>query len=59
MGGNPAKFICTVEDYLAKQKELMKVLPNYDDTYSINKKISPEKRKQMNEELKDQMGFRF
>lgn len=59
VGGNPAKFICTVDEYMNKQRELMKVLPNYDDSYSINKNIPPEKRKQMSEELKNSLGFRF
>jgi maltose O-acetyltransferase len=59
VGGNPAKFICSLEEYLNKQKELIKVLPNYDDSYSINKNIPLEKRKQMSDDLKDQMGFRF
>jgi maltose O-acetyltransferase len=48
VGGNPAKFICSLEEYLNKQKELIKVLPNYDDSYSINKNI-PLKKKKTNE----------
>ena len=59
VGGNPAKFICTLNDYLNKQKDLISSLPNFDNSYSINHSISDEKKKEMNEKLKDKMGFRF
>jgi maltose O-acetyltransferase len=59
VGGNPAKFICTLDDYLAKQKELMSTLPNFDNSYSINHNISTDKKIEMNQKLKNQMGFRF
>jgi len=59
VGGNPAKFICTLDEYLNKQKGLIAVLPNYDNSFSINKKITFEKKQIMKEQLKNNIGFRF
>lgn len=59
VGGNPAKFICTLEDYLNKQKDLISSLPNFDSTYSINRSVSDAKKTEMNQKLKHTMGFRF
>lgn len=57
MAGNPARVICTTEEYLAKQKAKMENLPCYDASYTLGGGITEEKKKQMKDELKDKMGF--
>ena len=56
VGGNPAKFICTLEDYLTKQKELLKISPTFDASFGIET-ITEDQKKQMNKELDDKIGF--
>lgn len=59
VGGNPAKFICTLDDYLTKQKELISTLPYFDESYLNFDTISTIMKTEMNQKLKNQMGFRF
>lgn len=55
--GTPAKPICTLEEYLEKEKNRMKVSPCYDDTYTLRKNVSMELRMQQKEELSNKMGY--
>jgi len=54
--GNPAKVITTIEEYLDKQRKLMKNNPVYDFSYTLSH-ITPEKKNQMIEEIADNIGF--
>ena len=58
VGGNPAKFLCSIEDYYEKQKELIKVSNKYDQSFSLDK-ISMHQKAKMNKELKNNIGFRY
>ena len=51
--GCPARVICTLEAYLAKERENMKEAPVYDESYTLRGNISEEKKRQQSEELKD------
>lgn len=55
--GNPAKFICSSEEYLEKTKALMEIRPVYDSSYTLGGNITPEKKAQMIKELDDGIGF--
>jgi maltose O-acetyltransferase len=59
VGGNPAKFICSLEDYLNKQKQLLSDNPNFDNSYSIDKNITQKRKEEMNRMLENTIGFRF
>jgi maltose O-acetyltransferase len=54
--GNPAKVICSTEEYLSKQKELMKKSPVYDSTFTLNH-ISKQKMEQMKNELGNGIAY--
>ncbi|WP_067149394.1 acyltransferase [Pseudotamlana agarivorans] len=58
VGGNPAKVICSVDDYFENQKKLIEVSPKYDQTYSLDN-ITTDKKIQMNKELTNKIGFRY
>jgi len=47
--GNPAKFICTTDEFLQKQKEQMVKDNTFDESYTLRGNIKPE----MKEEMKD------
>ncbi len=55
--GSPARLLCSLEDYLNKQKELMKTNPVFSEEYTIRKNISNEKKIEQKEKLKDCIGF--
>lgn len=55
--GSPARLLCSLEDYLNKQKGLMETNPVFDEGYTIRKNISNEKKTEQKEKLKDCIGF--
>ncbi|SFL16251.1 maltose O-acetyltransferase [Paenibacillus sp. 1_12] len=55
--GNPAKVICTIEEYIEKTKLNQKTSPIYDYDYTLGGEITDQKRDQMFEELKNRIGF--
>ena len=55
--GSPARLLCSLEDYLDKQKGLMKTNPVFDEEYTICKNITNEKKKEQKDKLKDCIGF--
>ena len=55
--GSPARFICTLEDYLEKNKTLMETNPVYDYSYTLGGNITEEKKEQMRKELENGIGF--
>ena len=55
--GNPAKYICSIDEYIEKNKGLMKYRPCYDENWTIRKNITTEMKKQMKEELSKGIGF--
>ncbi len=56
VAGNLAKVIKPYQDYMIEKKLLLESNPTYDYSYTINN-ITKEKRKQMKQELEDQIGF--
>lgn len=57
VAGAPAKKICSLEEYLNKEKERMKDAPCYDDTYTLRKNVSMELRMKQKEELNGKIGY--
>ena len=57
VAGTPAKVICTLEEYLNKEKERMESAPCYGEDYTLRKDVSMEKRMKQKEELKGKIGY--
>ena len=55
--GNPARFICTIEEYIDKNRIKMKNCPIYGDEYTIRGNIDNIKKQEMYDELKSKIGF--
>ena len=55
--GSPARVICTLEEYIQKEKERMRSAPVYDDSYTLRKDISMELRLKQKEELNGKIGY--
>lgn len=58
--GSPARILCTLEEYLDKEKARMASAPVYDEGYTLRKNVSMEKRMQQKKDLlqaKDRFGY--
>lgn len=55
--GNPAKKICSLDDYKNKMTSLIKKRPCYDYSYTIKAKVDRLKKNQMISDLEDGIGF--
>ena len=54
--GSPAKFICSIEEYVERNRVLMKTNPTYDENFIIGK-ITDENKAKMNDDLEGKIGF--
>lgn len=59
VAGNPAKPICSCEDYLARQEKEMGQLPVFDERYTLGGGVTPPLIKEMVERLKASGGRGF
>ena len=57
VAGTPAKVICSLEEYLSKEKVRMETSPCYGEEYTLRQNVSIEKRLQQKEELADRIGY--
>ena len=55
--GSPAKKICSTDEYIKKNKELMINVPCYGDEYTTRRNVSVEKKEKMKRELTNNCGF--
>lgn len=55
--GNPAKFICTTEEYINKNRNLMKISPCYGEEYTLRQNVDCNKKNNMYNALENKMGF--
>ncbi len=55
--GSPARVICSLDEYLNKERTRMESSPCYGEEYTLRGNVSMEKRMQQKEELKDKIGY--
>ena len=55
--GAPAKVVCTLDDYLQKEKARMETSPVYGAEYTLRENVSMEKKMEQKEALKDKIGY--
>ena len=55
--GSPARVICTLEEYIQKEKKRMEFAPVYDESYTLRKDISIELRMKQKNELDGKIGY--
>ena len=54
--GSPARVICSLDEYLDKEKKRMETSPVYDESFVLFN-ITDEKRQQQKEELEEKIGY--
>ena len=55
--GNPAKFICTIDEYIETNKRKMEDSSVYGEEYTLRANVDEAKKKKMYDELENKMGF--
>lgn len=55
--GNPARFVCTIEEYIEKNKNRMENSPMYGEEYTLRENIDDSKKMKMYDELDNKIGF--
>lgn len=55
--GNPAKVICSLEEYLERHKKQMEEVPVYGEDYTLRGDLTEEKKIQMIQELENRIGY--
>ena len=55
--GTPARVICTLEEYLNKERSRMETAPCYGEEYTLRQNVSMEKRMKQKAELYGKIGY--
>lgn len=55
--GSPARVICTLEEYLNKERSRMKAAPCYGEEYTLRRNVSMEKRMEQKNALMGRIGY--
>ena len=55
--GSPAKLLCSLDEYLEKEKERMQKSSCYGDEYTLRKKVSMDMRIKQRRELNGKIGY--
>lgn len=57
IAGSPAKVICSLDDYLAKERTRMETAPCYGEDYTLRQNVSMEKRLEQKAALNGKIGY--
>ncbi len=57
VAGNPAKEICSLDEYLDKNKSQMNSKNTFSEEYTMRNKISIEKKEEMKQKIKNKIGY--
>lgn len=55
--GSPARVICTLEEYLSKERSRMASAPCYGEEYTLRQNVSMEKRMEQKAALDGKIGY--
>lgn len=57
VAGSPARVICTLEEYLEKERRRMEGSPCYGEDYTLRQNVSMEKRMEQKTALEGKIGY--
>jgi len=55
--GNPIKIVGTIEEFIDKKTKETQKFPLFDQSYTLGGNVSKDKRAEMNEMMKDRLGY--
>lgn len=57
VAGSPARVLCSLEEYLEKEKARMETNPVYGEEYTLRQNVSMELRMKQKDELTEKIGY--
>ncbi len=57
VAGTPAKILCSLQEYLMKERKRLDISPCYSEKYTLRQNVSIKMRMQQKEELKGKIGY--
>lgn len=57
VAGSPARVLCSLDEYLAKERVRMESSPCYGEEYTLRQNVSMEKRRSQKAELAGKIGY--
>ena len=57
VAGSPARVICTLEEYLEKERSRMQTAPRYGEEYTLRQNVSMDKRMAQKAALEGKIGY--
>ncbi len=57
IAGNPAKIICTIDEFLLRKRNEMNIYPCFSEEYTIRKNVTANMKNEMNAKMKDKIGY--
>ena len=57
VAGSPAKVICSLEEYLEKERGRMEISPCYGEEYTLRRNVSMDKRMSQKAALEGKIGY--
>ncbi len=57
VAGNPARIICTIDEFLLRKRNEMNIFPCFGEEYTIRKDVTSDMKSEMNERMKDRIGY--
>ncbi|EEL48454.1 MULTISPECIES: acyltransferase [Bacillus cereus group] len=55
--GNPARVVCSLQDYIEKNRDLMKIRPVYDEKWTLRQDMTKGQKAKMVKNLEDGIGY--
>lgn len=55
--GSPARVICSLEEYIEKERKCMEKSPCYGEKYTLRENVAMEKRMEQKKDLKGKIGY--
>jgi maltose O-acetyltransferase len=55
--GNPAKALCSLDDFLSRRRKELQSAACFGKEYTLTRNITDEMKREMNEKMKDRLGY--
>jgi maltose O-acetyltransferase len=55
--GNPARIICTIDDFLQRKRKEMEMCPCFGKEYTLGEDVTADMKNEMNARMKNKIGY--
>ena len=57
VAGNPARIICTIDEFLSRKRHEMNIYPCFGNEYTTDKNVTVKMKEEMNARMEDMIGY--